>query len=146
MAAQSFSGFSSFIEVNLANTNIPFISSWSATQTRGSSQLVYTISNSATAAGAAEQQIGWEVSLDIPLSVIEEFFVDINDIAIGDGTQIRITLNRPSANNDQLDFTGTTFLFSDLAPNQNTLGLREGGVATQNFSFYAGKMNTSSGA
>lgn len=143
--AVAFSGFSSFIEIRLADTVIPFVSSWTASQARSSSNIVYTVSNSATAAGAAQQQISWNVEIEIPVSVLAEFAVDINDIAIGDGTQISCTLNRPSSNNDQLDFTGTSYTFSNIAPDTNSLTLRDGEFATQTISFLAGKLNVSQG-
>lgn len=142
----AFSGFSSFIQIKLADVTIPFVSSWQAAQVRSSSQLVYTISNSATASGAAEQQIAWTVTLDIPVSVLGEFAIDINDISIGDGTQIIATLNRPSRNNDQLDFTGNSYTFSDLSPDTASWALREGQVATNTFSFFAGKLSITAGS
>jgi hypothetical protein len=146
MAVQPFTAFSSFIKIKIADVEIPFISSWSLNQARASSNIVYTISNSATAAGATQQQISWTVSIDIPISVLNEFAVDINDIAIGDGTQIIATLNRPSANNDALDFSGNTYTMSDLAPETGNFNAREGSVASQTFSFLVGKLSVSGGS
>jgi hypothetical protein len=135
--------YSSFIEILVGSKKITFISDWRFSQFRDSSLPVPTISNSAQGIGFAQNQLGFNVAIDIPVTIRAEDLVDINNISISDGTQITCTLNVPTSPNQELSFTGNTYIFDNIAPQNQSIALPEGSAATQTLNFYAGKYQMS---
>lgn len=139
------SGISSFVKVRIGNKQISLITEFSYTQLGDSSIPIQGISGEfARYLGYAQKQIGYILSFNLPMQF--DTVINVNDIAIDDGSQITSTLNRASSNNSPVDYSGVTTIFSDLAPITQGVDLPSGAYASKKISFYALNMVEVAGA
>ena len=95
--------FVSFIELTWGNTELTFISSFSAETSNAAAQLVGGISGDRGMFGTAQFKYGYNFTFTMPLSTLEEYQLNINDIdsvTSEDNAQLTMKFGRPGANGD----------------------------------------------
>lgn len=120
--------FSTFIELQVGDRQISFLADFSYAQTRDCGFPVYTIDTSTQSPGGALQQYAWTTSFTLIQDATEEELFIIQNIDVTDNVQMTVTFNRPGAPNDELDFSGPTWIFSGAIP-QNESGNVSDGTA-----------------
>jgi hypothetical protein len=133
--------FSTFIELQIGDRNISFVASFDYGQTRDAGFPVYTITGSTQSPGGALQQYAWTTSFTIIQDATEEDVFAIQNISVSDNIQMSVTFNRPGAPNDELDFSGVTWIFSGGIPQNESGNISDGNPLRRPINMYFRKRN-----
>lgn len=135
--AASYQGFESFGKITIGDKDITFTSSFTASQTRDAAVPVYTMSNAISGSGFVNQQFGFNISMTMPVSAIEEFRLRGQDISADASTQLIFKGNIANANGTDITFEGTTLIFNNLTFLSQSHTYGEGSAAVHTVNFFA---------
>ena len=132
--------FQAFIELTVNDVELEFIATVNISQNGSASTPVNNISGNQTNKGIRAGQISWNISIEIPLSVIRSASLDVNDLDISANNSIILSGARPSIpNNDDLEFSGDKWVFSRVSPDTANYGIQTDSEIRQTINLHARK-------